>query len=363
MARRAWWVGLALCGLWLGCGEDAPVRASLFEPVGGTGGSPAGGRAGGSAGGAAGSAGSSNAGDAGRAGGAPDGGSGGLSFAGAPGTGGAPDCATGTTFGDRTTLLSRPGTLRLLSMTPDARTFAYLDDEDLRVSDRASATDKLTAGKSVALPATVDPTLGAALSADGLRLVLVGVRDPGAAGAAGAAGASSEQTAFEGRLVELTRASRSDNFDGSPAEGSLLVVNDFARNFLDPLSFPVLSRDDRSLYYRRVSGTRSQLWVSRRATATGPFDGGVPVDSSAFFLRVDAEGPQPHALSADERWLFFFDPADNKTRAAVRSAATFPFTVLVELDDRRGAAVGEDCGTLYASELGDGANLISEQRR
>jgi hypothetical protein len=229
------------------------------------------------------------------------------------------------------------------AITPDELTIAWTEGTGstatIQVADRASSTAAFDAPQ--AIPAGSFSTARAALSPDGLTLVVVDADGQG--------------------FSELTRSSRTapGNTFGSPATGPFT-------NFLDALPAgesygdPVLSADDNAFYYSiyapqplpDAGATTTTIFRAARLIPTDMWPLGAPLTTSTG---LDAQGTlrkQPTAISSDEQTLFFWDQVTGTERAAFIDESTGAFDDFVSLGARTMAAPNAACTTLYYSAAG-----------
>lgn len=226
----------------------------------------------------------------------------------------------------------------LLGMTPDERSVVFVTGEaaelKLYVGDRATSADAFDA-QEVTLPAGYEAASGATLSSDALTLVLVLANHAG--------------------FGSISRAERGEPF-GSEADTTA-----FSRlNAQKPMSgrslgWPVLSSDGDTLYFLSYFG--QGLVVQSARGADGRFDLGTEIDE---FTLGGPEGAykRVHAVSADQRAIFFFDEATEHSMALFRSRPGAPFYEPIDLGDRRGVTPNADCSRLYSSV--DGALVAQD---
>lgn len=149
---------------------------------------------------------------------------------------------------------------------------------------------------------------------------------------------------------EYLRQGRFHSFDITPSEASfgaldnqglILEANEF---FGDP----VLSSDDRTLYYSKYGGGESTTIFA--ATRSGPVSWplGNPVDGAPLLDDCGARR-RPTGVSADGLTLFYFDESSGSERATWRKSTDSAFSGLVELGARAEAQPNTACTALYFS--------------
>lgn len=348
MIRRRAAAGSLALGLALvaACGEDARPGALVAtggsSPGSGAGGStgsrPGGGDAGDSAsqGGAAGDA----AEQGGAAGHDGDGGIGNIGqiggFSGEWGFGGTPvlvppECEPEAGWGaplEIGELNSTPADDALLAVTPDELSLLFARGEELFIADRAAADGDFDPEVQVTVPAGFDVTRGAALSPDGLRIVLV----------------ASDAKSFG----QLTRADRSSTFGTELDAAPYAAINTASVYTGTSLSAPALAASDETLYYTGDAGY-SRVHVSRRAD--GAWSAGAVIDQ--FTL----SGSNEHAklvtgVSPDELTIFVFDEALGHVVAYWRDTPSSPFYTPTALEGLTAAQAAAGCARLYTSAPG-----------
>lgn len=337
------------------CSESNKPKPIGLENTGGSsnlgGNSSAGGKTGGKSGGAASAAGS-GAGAAGEtsSGGSGTGGqqgfAGNLSAAGAPGTGLAgsggqaqttpPSCDPLATWANPTPLtsLNTANQETLLDVTKDERTILWLASEgqnkSLWVADRALASDAFGTPESVPLPIGYNPTLGAALSPDALRIILVA--DAGAG------------------FAELARASRSDAFAATLSTAMFSTLNLIPTTAGQSLSSPVLHVSDNTFYYVGTTQT-SAVYESHRVG--NAWSVGSPLGTGL----LDGTPGQRNLLSSvsdDELTYFYFNEAAGKEQARFRETKDAPLYEVVTYDNLNDARPNSACTRIYYTNTSSG---------
>ncbi len=303
------------------------------------------GRAG--AGGAAAVAGAGQAGTAGELGGAGFGTAGSLSAAGEPGTGlagsggggalMAPTCDPNAAWSTSTALASLNTAAKevLLDVTQDERSIVWLSGEgqnrSLLRAERSLASDNFGAPQTVAIPLGYDPGLGAALSPDGLRLILVASAGSG--------------------FAELTRSSRAVNFDPTPSTAAFETLNLIPQTAGQSLSSPVLNASQASLYYvgtMQISNVY-QSHLSASSWGIGTLIGEGTLAGSA------AKKNLLSAVSADGLTFFYFNEADNVQQARFRESLGSPLYQVVDLAQMKDARPNSTCTHLYYTKGDSGS--------
>jgi hypothetical protein len=219
--------------------------------------------------------------------------------------------------------------VKLLSMTPDERSVVFSTAGGaLHVADRSAANQTFTS-LEVALPDGFHAETGAALSPDGLSLIVV----------------SDDGSDFG----ELKRTARGQAFGAQLDTTRFALINGLQGTTGRSVGWPVLSSDEHELYY--VSYFGQALVVQSSAGQNGEFAYGIEIDE--FTLGgVEGEYKLLRGISADQRAIFFFDEATGHSMALFRSRPGAPFYDPVDLGERDGIAPNESCSRLYSSVAG-----------
>jgi hypothetical protein len=282
--------------------------------------------------------------DGGEGGAYPSGGSGGLVDAdgGQIGTGEPPvepsACSDKAVWSGASNVdaVSSAASETLLSVTADELDLAFLRGGALYVAHRAQSSATFSIGAPVAIPTGWSAAQGAALSADGRRLLLVSDPD-------------------QKKLGEMTRSSRGAAFAGSVDESAFAAVNEDAVYTGRLYASPAVSPTDQQLFFNSsFPGGASTVVVS---TATVDAGWSTPLQLTPLLLDGDsaAERRLPSAISVDQRTLFYFNEQTMTEEARFREAPnrTSPPYDLVSLGMRRGATPNTACDRLYSASGGD----------
>jgi hypothetical protein len=299
----------------------------------------------GSSGAPAGGGSSANGGDAGETNSSNSGAPGEQGSAGAPAfesdagpgrpTPGPPACSETAVWMSPTTVANVSTTANevLLSVTSDELDLAFLRAGALYVAHRTDASGSFTEGSAVSVPSGWTATLGAALSGDGKRLVLV----------------STDQT----MLGELTRSARGAGFTGSIDVTAFSLLNQSTMYSGNIFASPALSPDDGQLFLNSLApGGGSTVVVAMRSADqswTSPTRLSSALDGEPKMRRL------PTGVSADARTLFYFNEATMKEEARWRDepSLTSPLYDMVDLGTRSGAQPNSACDRLYSQSSGD----------
>jgi hypothetical protein len=218
--------------------------------------------------------------------------------------------------------------VKLLSMTPDERSVVFSTAGAVHVADR-SAEDQAFTALEITLPEGYVADTGAALSADGLSLIVV--RDDGSG------------------LGELKRTARGQAFGAEADTTRFAAINGLQGTTGRSVGWPVLSSDEKDLYY--VSYFGYALVVQSSAGQGGEFAYGTEIDELTLG-GVEGEYKLLSGISSDQRAIFFFDEATGHAMALFRSRPGAPFYDPVDLGEREGVAPNESCSRLYSSVAG-----------
>jgi hypothetical protein len=221
------------------------------------------------------------------------------------------------------------------AVTPDELSIAWTvgtgSTATIEYADRATSTGNF--GTPQTVPAGSFSSARAALSPDGLQLVVVNADGQG--------------------FSELTRSSRTPpgNTFGSPAPGSYanFATLPAGQSYGDP----VLSADNSAFYYSVYGGGLTATIF--RAARLLPGDswpvGGALAPSSGLAAQGSLRR-QPTAISSDEQTLFFWDQVMGTQREAFIDESTGAFDIFVDLGARAMAAPNTSCTSLYYSAEG-----------
>lgn len=231
--------------------------------------------------------------------------------------------------------VSTAATETLLSVTLDELDLAFLRADVLYVAHRKSQSAAFGAVAPITLPAGWTAKQGAALSADGKRLVLVSDPD-------------------QRKLGELARASRDQTFSGDVDESAFEGVNQDAVYTGRIYAAPVVSAGDDQLIFNSTFPNSASTVVY--STRTGGSAWSAPRQLQANLLDGDSSTRRlPTGLSADGRTLFYFNEETMLEEGRWRTAntASSPLYDQVSLGLRRGATPNTACNRLYSGANGD----------
>jgi len=224
------------------------------------------------------------------------------------------------------------------AVTPDELSIAWTigtgSAATILYADRVATSDSFGAPQTVATGTF--STARAALSPDGLRLVVVNGDGQG--------------------FSELTRASRTSpgNTFGAPAPGSYTNY-DAAGSLAAGESYgdPVLSADDNAFYYSVYGGgLTATIFRAARLLPGDSWPVGAAIHASSGLAAQGSSRRQPTAISSDEQTLFFWDQVLGTQREAFIDESTGAFDLFVDLGARAMAAPNTSCTNLYYSAEG-----------
>ncbi|MEO8904163.1 MAG: hypothetical protein ABI488_17555 [Polyangiaceae bacterium] len=230
--------------------------------------------------------------------------------------------------------VSTAATETLLSVTLDELDLAFVRAGVLYVAHRDSQSAAFGAVAPIMLPAGWTAKQGAALSADGKRLVLVSDPD-------------------QRKLGELVRASRDQTFSGDVDESAFEGVNQDAVYTGRIYAAPVVSAGDDQLIFNSTFPESASTVVY--STRTGGSAWNPPRQLQPQLLDGDSTTRRlPTGLSADGRTLFYFNEETMQEEGRWRNANTVssPLYDIVSLGLRRGATPNTACNRLYSDANG-----------
>lgn len=260
--------------------------------------------------------------------------------AGVTGEGPPPECgALGSWVEGAALAISTPDSDRFVSITPDELTVAWVTNPDgvvtVHFADRTAENAAFDAPKSFLGAFAWDR---AALSVDGLRLVLV----------------NADQRGF----TEYTRETRGDDF-GAPGAGPFSAFEDYAKHGMpkgNAFAEPLLDADDKGFLYSEYgSGVRDTIHRSKRLFSGDPWS----VGGALVATELQASGAQrrrPTGLSFDGRTLFFWDDVLTQERAGFFAFQSDSFSSFVDLGPLIDAEPNGACTRLY--HAGPGASSL-----
>jgi hypothetical protein len=258
-----------------------------------------------------------------------------------------PACTKNAAWGTGAPLdLSTPGDDLLDALTPDELSIVWTvvngAAKAIHYADRASTAGAFAAQS---LPAGLFTNARVALSADGLRLVVVNADGQG--------------------FSQIARATRGDAFDPNAALATAAGYDNFAGVLAPGQSYgdPVLAASDTAFFYSVYGGGADggqadagapTIFRAARLRPTDAWPAGAPLASSTGLLPQGALRRRPTGLSSDQQTLFFWDEITGSERAAWMDAqsATGAFDSFVDLGTRSLAVPSASCGTLYFSAQG-----------
>jgi hypothetical protein len=230
---------------------------------------------------------------------------------------------------------------KLLSITADELDLLFLRDSNVLLAHREHASDPFAEATPLSLPSGYDVNAGAALSADGKTLILV----------------SSDGQSF----ASVSRSTRTAAFDGATDVSAFTLLNQFAPELLVHYAAPVLAPSGKTFVFTAFTPMPAQGFPTGFAGTAdvyeSPWSDGrweQPANiSHGIFEGSGVARPLASGLSADSRTLFYFDEATSQEFARFRDRPDAPFSTLLDLGERAGAAPNLACNTLYYFSNGD----------
>jgi len=222
----------------------------------------------------------------------------------------------------------------LLEVTPDERSLVFLRDGAPYLSERESPDDDFSEPSALVLSGDYDPSLGLALSPDGLSMVVT------MAGSVGFA------------LWE--RNSRSDDFVGAPDSNSFLLINSLYPMAGVGLSHPAFSGSGAELWWVETREV-SSVWKSdfdSNEMDLGSEVGCSDLGCDALLHGTESTPTLLSGLSSDGLSVFVSLPgADSEVRQRPNLEASFVFEE--SLGERESPQPNADCSRLYFSADGE----------
>jgi len=246
-------------------------------------------------------------------------------------------CSSTASWSDATSLavVSSAMSETLLSVTPDELDLAFVRAGQLFVAHRATPSADFAIGSAVPIPNGWSVSEGAALSADGKRLILV---------------SSPDQT----KLGELTRSSRTSAFSSTVDETAFVRINQDSTYTSRIYASPVVSAGDDQLFFNSsYPEAESTVVVSTRSGADAWLP---PTQLTDSVLDGPAGGRRlPSGVSADTRTLFYFNEESQAEEARFRTKTRIGSALsdMQPLGTRRNAAPNAGCNRLYSEANSD----------
>jgi hypothetical protein len=230
------------------------------------------------------------------------------------------------------------------SITPDELTIVWTSITDagpvIHYADRQSATDEFRPFGSLSMSDYYSAERPA-VSPDGARVIVIRKDRKGFG-----------EYVRQGRFHPFEITPSEDSFGALNNQGYVLETNEF---FGDP----VLSSDDRTLYYSRYgSGAPATVFAAVRS---GPVSWqlGSPVDGGPLLDDCGARR-RPTGVSADGLTLFYYDESSRSERATWRKDTGSAFSGFVELGSSTPAQPNTACTALYFSVRAGDASAGSD---
>jgi|GEM_PF-4494430 len=258
-------------------------------------------------------------------------------------------CA-GAHWSGRKALVSTPEDERIASVTPDGLVVAVVvprpdvaDAADVLVATRTSADEPFDV--PVAVPGGPYAMTRAALSADGLQLVLV---------------APSRRS-----FVELVRGSRAESFVRGSGD-AFAALDEHARLYKlegEVYGDPILTPNGLTLYFARYGTEATKtIYATKREKLGDTWPLATPVEGVGIASAL-GKRKVPSGVSADERTLFFVDEATGRSASSTRRAEACGFDVPVDLGDRLYASPDATCASLWFTAPGAGGFDVFRESR
>jgi hypothetical protein len=226
------------------------------------------------------------------------------------------------------------------AITPDELSLAWVEPipggSMIQITDRANVASTFATAQSI-VDSDLDPSLGIALSPDGLRLVTLRSNGFG--------------------FVEYTRKERSQPL-GQPSSEPFAQINALA-GLTPDLVFadPVLSADDGAFLYSRFSSDPGSTIVESRRADLGAWPVGSAIKGD-MLARSGGERCRPTGLSADQLSLFYRDATTGHLRVASRAAVASAFSVAADVNAGTGAQPNASCSRLYYTATQSGTTGV-----
>ena len=233
--------------------------------------------------------------------------------------------------------ISTADTEKLLSLTLDELDIAFLRGGALYRAHRDAASSDFGAATAVTLPAGYDASSGAALSQDGLTLVLIASTGDG--------------------FGSVSRTARDADFGATIDTDAFAGLNARAIQTLEHYAAPVLSLDGKTLVFSGFTPGAAGLAVVYESTLSAG-EWSMPNNVSAdIFNGTGTARPLPTGLSSDSRTLFYLDEGTGKEVARFRDRPDAPLYDHVDLGDLAGATPNSKCDRIYYTA---GDNVLTE---
>jgi hypothetical protein len=221
----------------------------------------------------------------------------------------------------------------LLSITPDELDIVFMRLGAPFWAHRDTPSDTFGMATAVTLPAGYVASAGAALSSDGMTLVLI--------------------SSNGGSFGALSRTSRTLDFGPNADTTAFVGLNQRAAQTLERYAAPVLSADGKSFVFSSFRTDAGNISVVYQALWTAPRWAMPSSISHGLFDGTGDKRPLPTGLSSDSRTLFYFDEATSKEMARFRERPDAPLYDVIDLGDRAGAIPNSTCQRIYYTNSGN----------
>jgi hypothetical protein len=226
------------------------------------------------------------------------------------------------------------------SITPDELTIVWTtitaSGHVVHYADRDSATGPFEPAGSLSMSDYYSAER-AAVSPDGARIIVVRKDRKGFG-----------EYVRQGRFHSFEDTASEASFGALDNQGLILETNEF---FGDP----VLSSDDRTLYYSKYGAGETATVFAATRSGPVPWPLGSPVDGAPLLDDCGARR-RPTGVSADGLTLFYYDESSGSERATWRKSTDSAFSGFVDLGTRAEAQPNAACTSLYFSAAtGDAA--------
>jgi hypothetical protein len=244
-------------------------------------------------------------------------------------------CSPTTTWSDGTVIPTASTSANDVfgSITADELTMVWTSltsaGPEIHYADRSSATDPFEPFGSLSM-SDYYAAERAAVSPDGSRIIVVRKNRKG--------------------FGEFVRQGRFHSFEITPSDASFGMLNNLGM-YLETNEFfgdPVLSSDDRTLYYSKYGAGETATVFAATRSAPVAWPVGVPVEGATLLDDCGARR-RPTGISADALTLFYYDESSGSERATWRKSTDSAFSGFVDLGSRAEAQPNAACTALYFS--------------
>ena len=238
-------------------------------------------------------------------------------------------------------VISSEANEQLLAITADELDVLFLRDSLPMRAHRELAGESFGEPVALDVPSGYGLSAGAALSADGLTLVLL-------------------ETGGQG-FAAFTRASRAESFGTTPDASSFTGLNQRALQTMQHYAAPVLAPDGKRFVFAAFTPEPEAGFPTGFAGTSVVYEStwsmsgwSMPESiSQNLFDGTTAARALPSGLASDSRTLFYLDEASGTQKARFRDRPDAPLYTVVDLAERTGAVPDAKCDRLYYSSNGD----------